>query len=49
MDIKNKTWTGYGLMLAAGLLLGILLRGCVSCGNSIANEESGEDGDAVWT
>jgi Cu(I)/Ag(I) efflux system membrane fusion protein len=36
-------------MLAAGLLLGILLRGCVSCGNSIANEESGEDGDAVWT
>lgn len=49
MDIKNKTWTGYGLMLAAGLLLGILLRGCVSCGNSIANEESSEDGDAVWT
>lgn len=49
MDIKNKTWTGYGLMLAAGLLLGILLRSCVSCGGNAANEEGGEEGDAVWT
>ena len=49
MEIKNKTWTGYGLMLAAGLLLGILLRSCVSCGGNAANEEGGEEGDAVWT
>jgi len=49
MDIKNKTWTGYGLMLAAGLLLGVLLRSCVSCGGTAAQQTEGEDGDAVWT
>ena len=49
MEIKNKTWTGYGLMLAAGLLLGVLLRSCVSCGGTTAQQTEGEDGDAVWT
>ena len=44
MDIKNKTWTGYGLMLAAGLLLGVLLRSCVSCGGTAAQQTEGEDG-----
>ena len=49
MEIKNKTWMGYGLMLAAGLLLGVLLRSCVSCGGTAAQQTEGEDGDAVWT
>lgn len=33
----------------AGLLLGVLLRGCVSCGGTAAQHAEGEDGDAVWT
>lgn len=33
----------------AGLLLGVLLRGCVSCGATAAQHAEGEDGDAVWT
>lgn len=49
MEIKNKTWMGYGLMLAAGLLLGVLLRSCVSCGGTAAQQTEREDGDAVWT
>ena len=36
-------------MLAAGLLLGILLRGCVSCGGTASQQADGEEGDAVWT
>ena len=49
MEKRNKTWTGYSLMLAAGLLLGILLRSCVSCGGSASNNNGGDEGDAVWT
>ena len=49
MEINNRTWTGYALMLAAGLLLGILLRGCVSCGGTASQQADGEEGDAVWT
>ena len=45
--LKEKKWAGYALMLVAGLLLGILLRGCVSC-NGSTTDESDEDG-AVWT
>ena len=45
--LKEQKWAGYVLMLMAGLLLGILLRGCVSCNGSTA-DESDEDG-AVWT
>lgn len=39
---------GYLLVLVAGLLLGLLLRGCISCGSS-ATGGTEEDGDAVWT
>jgi Cu(I)/Ag(I) efflux system membrane fusion protein len=45
--LKDKAWTGYALTLAAGLLLGILLRGCISCGGGSADNE--EEDDAVWT
>ena len=48
MDIKNKTWSLGGLLL--GLLLGILLRSCVSCGSTATNgTDDDSDGDAVWT
>ena len=49
MEIKNKTWTAYALVLAAGLLLGVMLRSCVSCGGTEAQQAEGEEGDAVWT
>ena len=45
--LKERKWTGYVLVLIAGLLLGIMLRGCVSCNGSTA-DESDESG-AVWT
>ena len=48
MEINNKKWTGYTLTLAAGLLLGVLLRGCIGC-NGVAAGGTGEEGDAVWT
>ena len=49
--MKNEKWTGYALTLAAGLLLGVLLRGCIGCGNTTAPLADGdEDGDgSVWT
>ena len=45
---KENPKVGYLLVLVAGLLLGLLLRGCVSCGSSATNGTE-EDGDAVWT
>ena len=45
---KENPKVGYLLVLVAGLLLGLLLRGCVSCGSS-ATSGTEEDGDAVWT
>jgi len=48
MEINNKKWTGYALTLAAGLLLGVLLRGCIGC-NGVAAGGTEEEGDAVWT
>lgn len=46
----KKEYINYVLTLAAGLLLGILLRGCVSCGHSVAGGAGVDDGDgAVWT
>ena len=45
--LKERKWTGYMLVLMTGLLLGILLRGCVSCNGSTA-DDSDDDG-AVWT
>lgn len=46
----KKEYINYVLTLAAGLLLGILLRGCVSCGHSVAGGAGEDDGDgAVWT
>lgn len=45
---KENPKVGYTLVLVAGLLLGLLLRGCVSCGSSATNGTE-EDGDAVWT
>ena len=47
--MKDKKWIGYALMLAAGLLLGVLLRGCISCGNTAAQQENGDEDGAVWT
>lgn len=49
MSLKNQKWIYYGGTLMAGLLLGVLLRGCVSCGGTAAQHAEGEDGDAVWT
>lgn len=49
MSLKNQKWIYYGGTLMAGLLLGVLLRGCVSCGATAAQHAEGEDGDAVWT
>ena len=49
ITFKDKRWAGYGLTLAAGLLLGILLRGCVSCGSSVTDGDEEDSGDAVWT
>ena len=49
MTIKDKKWAGYGLTLAAGLLLGVLLRGCVSCGSSVTDGDEDDGGEAVWT
>ena len=47
--MKNEKWIGYALTLAAGLLLGVLLRGCIGCGNATA-QQADEDGDgSVWT
>ena len=37
ITFKDKRWAGYGLTLAVGLLLGVLLRGCVSCGSSMTD------------
>lgn len=48
MEINNKTWTGYALTLAAGLLLGVLLRGGIGC-NGVAAGGTEEEGDAVYT
>lgn len=45
--ISDKQWRYYALTLLAGLLLGIGLRSCISCGGSTAQEE--EEDDAVWT
>lgn len=45
---KETPKVGYLLVLMAGLLLGLLLRGCISCGSS-ATGGTEEDGDAVWT
>lgn len=45
--MKDKQWRYYGLTLLAGLLLGVGLRSCISCGGSTAKET--EAGDAVWT
>lgn len=45
---KENPKVGYLLVLVAGLLLGLLLRGCISCGSS-ATGGTEEDGDAVWT
>lgn len=45
---KENPKVGYLLVLVAGLLLGLLLRGCISCGSSATNGTE-EDGDAVWT
>ena len=45
--IKDIQWRYYALTLLAGLLLGIGLRSCISCGGSTAQET--EEGDAVWT
>ena len=47
--LKEQKWLGYVLMLLAGLLLGVLLRGCVSCGNGTAAGEDGDEDGAVWT
>lgn len=44
---NDKQWRYYALTLLAGLLLGIGLRSCISCGGSTAQEE--EEGDAIWT
>lgn len=49
ITFKDKRWAGYGLMLAVGLLLGVLLRGCVSCGSSMTDGDEEDGGDAVWT
>lgn len=47
--LKEQKWTGYGLVLAMGLLLGFLLRGCVSCGSGMVNDGDGDEEGAVWT
>ena len=47
--LKEQKWTGYALMLVAGLLLGLLLRGCVSCGSGTAGNDGGDEDGAVWT
>lgn len=49
ITFKDKRWAGYGLTLAVGLLLGVLLRGCVSCGSSMTDGDEDDGGDAVWT
>jgi len=49
ITFKDRRWAGYGLTLAAGLLLGVLLRGCVSCGSSVTDGDEDDGGDAVWT
>lgn len=49
ITFKDKRWAGYGLTLAVGLLLGVLLRGCVSCGSSMTDGDEEDGGDAVWT
>lgn len=41
-------WEGL-VGLCIGLILGILLRGCVSCDGTAAQQTEGEEGDAVWT
>lgn len=49
ITLKDRRWAGYGLTLAAGLLLGVLLRGCVSCGSSVTDGDEDDGGEAVWT
>jgi len=49
ITFKDKRWAGYGLTLAVGLLLGVLLRGCVSCGSSVTDGDEDDGGEAVWT
>ena len=45
---NEKPLLGAVLMLAVGLLLGVLLRSCISCGGATAGDDEAE-GDAVWT
>ena len=45
--LKERTWASHALVLVAGLLLGILLRGCIGCNGSAAGGD--EDEGAVWT
>ena len=45
---KRNPRLGYALVLVAGLLLGGMLRSCISCGGTATHNEEG-DGDAVWT
>ena len=46
--LKERKWTGYVLVLAVGLLSGILLRSCISCDGTTADADGNDDG-AVWT
>lgn len=46
--MKND-YIKYALTLSAGLLLGLLLRGCVGCGSSASQPGDSDDSDAVWT
>ena len=46
--MKNE-YIKYALILAAGLSLGVLLRGCISCNGVAADEEGDAEDGAVWT
>ena len=46
--MKEHSALGFALTLVAGLLIGFLMRGCIGCGSSTADDAEVES-DAVWT
>ena len=43
----DKKYINYAIALIVGLLIGVLLRGCIGCGNSMAG--SADESSAAWT
>ena len=45
----DKKYINYAIALIVGLLIGVLLRGCIGCGNSMAGSADESEDGTVWT